>query len=162
MVQLVEQLAADFELEANKKGIEIRVKAKPDQVYMQGDPEKLVRVFNNLLTNAFKYGKGANQILIEVEKLGTEAVISVRNNGKMIPKRSLDSLFDRFYRVEESRSQETGGTGLGLAIAQSIIALHGGYIYAQSTPDWTSFIIHLPLKGNESPIERTQEDTKID
>ena len=54
--------------------------------------------------------------------------------------------FDRFYRVEASRSQETGGTGLGLAITQSIVALHGGYIYADSTPELTSFVIHLPLK----------------
>jgi signal transduction histidine kinase len=80
-----------------------------------------------------------------------EVVITVKNNGKMIPKRALDSLFDRFYRVEESRSQETGGTGLGLAIAQSIVALHGGYIYAKSSHTWTSFIIHLPLHRNKVP-----------
>lgn len=148
MVQLVEQLAADFELEARNKEITIETIARPQQLLMEGDTEKLVRVFNNLLSNALKYGKGADKIVIQLEKTGTEAVISVKNNGKMIPKQSLDSLFDRFYRVEESRSQETGGTGLGLAIAQSIVALHGGYIYAKSNPDWTSFIIHLPLVSN--------------
>ena len=99
---------------------------------MDGDTEKLVRVFNNLLSNALKYGKGADKIVMEVEKVGTEAILTVKNNGQMIPKHSLDSLFDRFYRVEESRSQETGGTGLGLAIAQSIVALHGGYIFAKN------------------------------
>ncbi|AYW47719.1 two-component sensor histidine kinase [Tetragenococcus osmophilus] len=148
MVQLVEQLAADFELEARNNGITIETMAQPQQLLMEGDTEKLVRVFNNLLSNALKYGKGADKIVIQLEKTGTEAVISVKNNGQMIPKQSLDSLFDRFYRVEESRSQETGGTGLGLAIAQSIIASHGGYIYAKSNPDWTSFIIHLPLTSN--------------
>ncbi|MFZ8515545.1 ATP-binding protein, partial [Staphylococcus aureus] len=66
---------------------------------------------------------------------------------------SLDQLFDRFYRVEESRSQETGGTGLGLAIAQSIVALHGGYIYAKSDQKWTSFIIHLPLQRTNKKSE---------
>lgn len=151
MVQLVEQLAADFELEASKKGIRILTTANPDHLSMEGDTEKIVRVFNNLLTNALKYGKHATQIIIEVERIGTEAVITVKNDGQMIPKRSLDLLFDRFYRVEESRSKETGGTGLGLAIAQSIVALHGGYIYATSTPSWTSFIIHLPLAGNACP-----------
>jgi signal transduction histidine kinase len=151
MVQLVEQLAADFELEASKKGIEVQTVARPAQIIMDGDTEKLVRVFNNLLTNALKYGKGATKIVMEVEKVGTEVVITVKNNGKMIPKRALDSLFDRFYRVEESRSQETGGTGLGLAIAQSIVALHGGYIYAKSSHTWTSFIIHLPLHRNKVP-----------
>lgn len=151
MVQLLEQLAADFELEAQNKGISIETISQADQLLMEGDTEKLVRVFNNLLTNAFKYGKGADQIIIQLEKIGTEAVITVKNNGKMIPKQSLDSLFDRFYRVEESRSQATGGTGLGLAIAQSIVALHGGYIYAKSNHDWTAFIIHLPLTSN-TPI----------
>ncbi|HLQ40545.1 MAG TPA: ATP-binding protein, partial [Tetragenococcus sp.] len=144
-------LAADFELEAQNKGISIETISQADQLLMEGDTEKLVRVFNNLLTNAFKYGKGADQIIIQLEKIGTEAVITVKNNGKMIPKQSLDSLFDRFYRVEESRSQATGGTGLGLAIAQSIVALHGGYIYAKSNHDWTAFIIHLPLTSN-TPI----------
>lgn len=148
MVQLVEQLAADFELEASKKNIAIVTSASPEHLMMEGDTEKLVRVFNNLLSNALKYGKNATEIVIEVEKVGTEVVVTVKNNGKMIPKRSLDLLFDRFYRVEESRSQETGGTGLGLAIAQSIVASHGGYIYAKSNPEWTSFIIHLPLVAN--------------
>ena len=149
MAQLVEQLAADFELEASRKGIKIETHTRPEHIIMDGDTEKLVRVFNNLLSNALKYGKGADKIVMEVEKVGTEAILTVKNNGQMIPKHSLDSLFDRFYRVEESRSQETGGTGLGLAIAQSIVALHGGYIFAKSTPDWTSFIIHLPLKRND-------------
>lgn len=148
MAQLVEQLAADFELEASRKGIKIETYTRPEHIEMDGDTEKLVRVFNNLLSNALKYGKGADKIRMEVEKVGTEAILTVKNNGQMIPKQALDSLFDRFYRVEESRSQETGGTGLGLAIAQSIVALHGGYIYAKSTPEWTSFIIHLPLKRN--------------
>ena len=154
MVQLVEQLAADFELEASKKNIVIVTSATPEHLMMEGDTEKLVRVFNNLLTNALKYGKNATEIVIEVEKIGTEAVVTVKNNGKMIPKRSLDLLFDRFYRVEESRSQETGGTGLGLAIAQSIVASHGGYIYATSNPEWTSFIIHLPLVANPLAKEK--------
>lgn len=158
MAQLVEQLAADFELEAHKKGIKIETRTVPEHILMDGDTEKLVRVFNNLLSNALKYGKSATKIIIEVEKIGTEAVIVVKNNGQSIPKQSLDSLFDRFYRVEESRSQETGGTGLGLAIAQSIVALHGGYIYAKSNSDWTSFIIHLPLKRNNlSTIEDSPE-----
>ena len=146
MVQLVEQLAVDFELEAAKKGIEIIVHANQKQIMMEGDTEKIVRVFNNLISNALKYGKGATQIVVDLEQISQEVVITVKNNGQMIPQKSLEQLFDRFYRVEESRSQETGGTGLGLAIAQSIVALHGGYIYAKSNPEWTSFIMHLTIK----------------
>ncbi|WP_303220171.1 sensor histidine kinase [Enterococcus asini] len=160
MVQLVEQLAADFELEAHNKGIEIQVLPKENQLLMDGDTEKLVRVFNNLFTNAFKYGAGATKIVVEIEKVGTEAVVVVKNNGTQIPQQSLDSLFDRFYRVEESRNQATGGTGLGLAITQSIVALHGGYIYAKSNPEWTSFIIHLPLVRNVNPQQLSNIDEK--
>ena len=160
MVQLVEQLAADFELEAHNKGIEIQVLPKENQLLMDGDTEKLVRVFNNLFTNAFKYGVGATKIVVEIEKVGTEAVVVVKNNGAQIPQQSLDSLFDRFYRVEESRNQATGGTGLGLAITQSIVALHGGYIYAKSNPEWTSFIIHLPLVRNVNPQQLSNIDEK--
>lgn len=149
MVQLLEQLAADFELEAKKKNIQILVETQEPQLIMDGDTEKLVRVFNNLITNAFKYGTDADKILIEIEKTKNEAVVTVRNNGKEIPREALDQLFDRFYRVDESRSQEISGTGLGLAIAQNIINLHGGYIYAQSNKEWTSFIIHLPLYKNQ-------------
>ncbi|MDT2810587.1 sensor histidine kinase [Enterococcus asini] len=161
MVQLVEQLAADFELEAHNKGIEIQVLPKENQLLMDGDTEKLVRVFNNLFTNAFKYGAGATKIVVEIEKVGTEAVVVVKNNGAQIPQQSLDSLFDRFYRVEESRNQATGGTGLGLAITQSIVALHGGYIYAKSNPEWTSFIIHLPLVRNVNPQQLSNIDEKV-
>lgn len=155
MVQMMEQIAVDFELEAQKKGIHIQTVAETPQLIMDGDTEKLVRVFNNLLTNALKYGKGATKIIIEVQKVGTEVVLTVKNNGKMIPREALDSLFDRFYRVESSRNQETGGTGLGLAISQSIIALHGGYIYAKSTPEWTSFIIHLPIQRNKKVVSES-------
>ena len=149
MVQLLEQLAADFELEAKKKNIMIQVDTKESQLVMDGDTEKLVRVFNNLITNALKYGTGANKIVIEIEKTKNEAVVTVKNNGEPIPREALDQLFDRFYRVDGSRSQEISGTGLGLASAQNIVNLHGGYIYAQSNNDWTSFIIHLPLYKNQ-------------
>lgn len=145
MTQLLEQIAVDFELDAQKKGMTIEVHTTPDPFMMEGDNEKLVRVFNNLISNALKYGKGGHLIVLEANKIGSEAVITVKNNGSQIPQASLDQLFDRFYRVEESRSQETGGTGLGLAIAQSIVVLHGGYIYATSDESWTSFVMHLPL-----------------
>ncbi|KRK74047.1 sensor histidine kinase [Lacticaseibacillus nasuensis] len=146
MVAMLEQLAASYELEAERADMSFVVTGKPDPLIMEADTEKLGRVFNNLIVNALKYGKGGKHIYLDAEKIGSEAVIKVSNDGPQIPNDSLSSLFDRFYRVEESRSQETGGTGLGLAIAQSFVTLHGGYIYADSTPELTSFVIHLPLQ----------------
>lgn len=149
MQQLIGQVVIDFELEASKKNVTVDFEASPASLMMEGDTEKLVRVFDNLLSNALKYGVNGKQIVIHSEKIGSEVVVTVKNDGKEIPKQSLDLLFDRFYRVEESRSQQTGGTGLGLAIAQSIVTLHNGYIYATSENGWTSFVIHLPLKSTE-------------
>ncbi len=147
MQQLIAQIVVDFELDAHKKELEIEFDPKPTALLMEGDTEKLVRVFDNLLSNALKYGVDGTKIKITSEKVGSEVIITVKNNGKEIPSDALNSLFDRFYRVEESRSQQTGGTGLGLAIAQSIVVLHHGHIYATSENGWTSFVIHLPLAG---------------
>lgn len=146
MIQMLEQLAAEFELEATKQGMKIEVVSDVDRLEMEADTEKLVRVFNNLLSNGLKYGKDGKNILIEVEKEGSQAVITVKNNGKRVPSKALASLFDRFYRADESRSQETAGTGLGLAIAQNIVELHNGSIQVESDKKWTRFIVRLPLK----------------
>ena len=153
MAQMLDQLSADFELEANKRGMEIVVKAEPEKILMSGDTDKLGRVFNNLIMNAFKYGKGATHLWLNAKQTPQEVVVSVANNGKPIPKESLKNLFDRFYRVEDSRSKETGGTGLGLAIAQSMVKMHGGKIEVQSNKERTAFIIHFPTKKPKNSEE---------
>lgn len=150
LAAMLEQLAASFELEAQKKGMTIGSSSTPSVLMMEADPEKLVRIFNNLVANALKYGDGGKQInLIAKQVNDNELEVRVTNDGPKIPKESLSMIFERFYRVEESRSKETGGTGLGLAIAQSIVALHGGYIYVESDDDLTSFVIHLPVKYDQ-------------
>jgi len=156
MGQMLEQVAASFELEATKKQMQISVTYRPDPLIMMADAEKLSRVFNNLISNALKYGSGGHHIYLSAIAHGQEVVIKVANDGKPIPQAALKQLFDRFYRVEESRSTATGGTGLGLAIAQSIIALHDGEIYATSEQKLTSFIIRLPLKHGEKLPARTE------
>ena len=162
MVQLLEQLAADFEFESKKKNMQIEVTSKQDVIMMEADTEKVVRVFNNLVSNALNYGDDGLKISIEVEKIESEVIISVNNDGNPIPPQSLNQLFERFYRVEESRSQETGGTGLGLAIAQSIVELHGGYIYAKSDEKLTRFIVHFPLCPiqDSEPIVSRESNSK--
>lgn len=145
MAQMLDQLSADFELEANKRGMEIMVNSTPEKIMMKGDTEKLGRVFNNLIMNALKYGKGATHIWLTAEQRDKEVVVTVANNGQPIPEDSLKHVFDRFYRVEDSRSKKTGGTGLGLAIAQSMVQLHGGTIAVTSDDERTSFISHFPI-----------------
>lgn len=145
---MLEQVAAGFELEAEKKNIAFNVVTRPRDLVIEADAKMIVRMLNNLISNALKYGRGATEINLIANKVNNEFVeLRVENNGEQIPKKSLQKIFDRFYRVESSRNLKTGGTGLGLAITKSIVDLHGGNIKCQSTSELTSFIIQLPLNS---------------
>ena len=145
---MLEQVAAGFELEAEKKNIAFNVVTRPRDLVIDADAKMIVRMLNNLISNALKYGRGATEINLIANKVNNEFVeLRVENNGEQIPKKSLQKIFDRFYRVESSRYLKTGGTGLGLAITKSIVDLHGGNIKCQSTSELTSFIIQLPLNS---------------
>ena len=145
---MLEQVAAGFELEAEKKNITFNVITRPRDLVIDADAKMIVRMLNNLISNALKYGRGATEINLIANKVNNEFVeLRVENNGEQIPKKSLQKIFDRFYRVESSRNLKTGGTGLGLAITKSIVDLHGGNIKCQSTSELTSFIIQLPLNS---------------
>lgn len=145
---MLEQVAAGFELEAEKKNITFNVITRPRDLVIDADAKMIVRMLNNLISNALKYGRRATEINLIANKVNNEFVeLRVENNGEQIPKKSLQKIFDRFYRVESSRNLKTGGTGLGLAITKSIVDLHGGNIKCQSTAELTSFIIQLPLNS---------------
>ncbi|OYR98351.1 two-component sensor histidine kinase [Lactobacillus taiwanensis] len=149
---MLEQVAAGFELEAEKKNITFNVITRPRDLVIDADAKMIVRMLNNLISNALKYGHGATEINLIANRVNNKFVeLRVENNGEQIPKKSLQKIFDRFYRVESSRNLKTGGTGLGLAITKSIVDLHGGTIKCQSTAELTSFIIQLPLN---SPQEK--------
>ncbi|MFD1465460.1 sensor histidine kinase [Lapidilactobacillus mulanensis] len=149
LVSMLEQLTADFELEAQKHQILIEVDVVQRPIMMTADSGKLVRVFSNLIVNAFKYGNEATKITLSAHQEKTDVVISVANDGRRIPQKDLENIFERFYRVEGSRSAETGGSGLGLAIARSIVKLHNGEIYATSEENETAFNIILPLNTDQ-------------
>lgn len=145
---MLEQVAAGFELEAEKKNITFNVVTRARDLVIDADAKMIVRMLNNLISNALKYGHGATEINLIANKVNNKFVeLRVENNGEQIPKKSLQKIFDRFYRVESSRNLKTGGTGLGLAITKSIVDLHGGTIKCQSTSELTSFIIQLPLNS---------------
>lgn len=147
--QLLEQLTASFALEAERRRIEISSKVVPNPLMIEADPEKLGRVFNNLVANAFKYGNGASYIRITAHQEQSNVVVKVANDGTPIPKEAQDHLFERFYRAEASRSRATGGTGLGLAIVKSIVDLHHGQVTVTSDEHETAFIVTLPLKQGQ-------------
>jgi len=159
IVNFLEQIAADFELEAQKRKMAIEVLPNNRDVVLELDAEKMVRVINNLLSNAIKYGYEDSVITMEVLKNDGVITIAVRNAGDPISKEVLEQLFARFYRAEASRSKETGGTGLGLAIAENIVQSHGGMMYAESENGQTSFYVCLP-EENQGSIKKFKEKLK--
>ena len=127
--------------ELNKK-IELN---NEQQIMLVADPDKLGRVFNNLIKNAINYSAENSNIRINVRKNEYNIIVDIINEGRQIPKEKLDQIFEKFYRLDSSRISKTGGSGLGLAIAKDIVQLHGGQIKAISSEKETLFRVELPL-----------------
>lgn len=109
-----------------------------------GDPDKLARVFDNLIRNAVAYSYPGTNLDIQAYLEMNTIVIIFTNQGEQIPQQKLVSIFEKFYRADSSRSSQTGGAGLGLSIAKEIVELHGGTIEAASNRQGTRFIVRLP------------------
>ena len=115
----------------------------PEDITIYGDPDKLARVFNNVLKNAVAYSPDNSMIDIMAYSTGDRVSVTFTNDGG-IPNDKLASIFDKFYRLDSARSSDTGGAGLGLSIAKEIVVLHGGRIDAGSDGKRTSFTVELP------------------
>jgi signal transduction histidine kinase len=122
----------------------------PPHLFLMADPIRLEQIFLNLLDNAKKYSQQGARTALKVEKKGAMIHITLTDNGKGIPETDLPHIFDRFYRVDKSRTRALGGSGLGLAIVKELVHAHGGTITVQSKENvGTEF--EIVLKGdNES------------
>jgi signal transduction histidine kinase len=146
LIELIGQLVADYSLQVKDLDMEITLSFEEDKLMISADGDKLVRVFENLISNAIKYGSEGKKVLIKVFQRDDFAVIQFINYGSRIPSTDLPYLFERFYRIEKSRSEDTGGSGLGLAIAKNIIELHKGGISVSSDDHETIFEVKLPTQ----------------
>ena len=108
------------------------------------DPDKLSRVFNNVIKNAISYSFENTEIKINACCIDDIITVSIQNEGYTIPEDKLNSIFEKFYRLDDSRNTSGGGAGLGLAIAKEIISLHGGTIVAESKNNITTFTLKFP------------------
>ncbi len=128
-------------LEEKKMTLEMDV----EEVRFTGDPAFLEKVWENLLSNALKYTEIGGAIEIELTEQPDHVKVIVQDNGIGIDEVALGRIFDRFYRADNSRTQETGGTGLGLSIAQQVVKLHGGTIsFISKKAEGTTFTVVLP------------------
>lgn len=145
IVKLLEQLLTEFYPNFVSAGLQYALESNVPALTITADPNLLARLFENLVNNAIKYGAEGKQIRVKVEAETETVTVRVINYGCVIPAEELPLIFEKFYRVEQSRSRSTGGTGLGLAIARNIVEMHGGRIAVTSDLSGTSFTVTLPV-----------------
>jgi two-component system sensor histidine kinase SenX3 len=136
---------------AQQRNIRVVSSAEPGTVVL-GDYEMLVTAVRNLIENAIVYSNPASQVGIGLKVIDGVAEISVTDSGLGISEADQKRIFERFYRVDPSRSRETGGTGLGLSIVKHVAANHGGEVKLFSQPGvGSTFTLRLPIDTQEMP-----------
>lgn len=143
IVKLLSQLLEEFYPNFMDKDLAYELQSNVPAKMINADGNLLARLFDNLINNAIKYGAEGKRIVVKIHATESIVTVSVTNYGYVIPKEELPLLFEKFYRVEQSRSSNTGGTGLGLAIARNIVDKHGGTIGVTSDLNGTVFTVRL-------------------
>lgn len=143
LVKLLTQLMEEFYPSFSNNNLSYSLKSNVNTAIITADPNLLARLFENLIGNAIKYGADGKEINVKIDAAPSIVKVSVINYGKVIPEEEVGFIFDKFYRLEQSRSSKTGGTGLGLAIAKNIVELHSGTIEVKSNFEGTHFIVSL-------------------
>ena len=143
LARMLQQVASEFEPVLAQNSLTSKVEV-PQSLPCECDPDKLARVFDNLLRNACYYSLPGTELQISAKMQGQNAVLQFTNTGKTIPPEKLGRIFEQFFRLDSARSSDTGGAGLGLAISREIVELHGGSITAASEDGITTFTVELP------------------
>ena len=149
IMRLLEQLVDEFYPQFMENELECDFLAENGDYLINADGELLARLFANLLSNSVKYGKDGKRITVEALANEKYVEIKVINYGKVIPKKDLERIFDKFYRLENSRNASTGGTGLGLAIVKQITDIHNGRITVTSDINGTIFTVRIPKEESD-------------
>ena len=146
--RMLQQVVSEFEPMLAEEQLTCTLDLPPRMDY-PCDPDKLARVFDNLLRNACHYSTPGTNVQISGAETDTSIVLTFHNEGRTIPPEKLERIFDQFFRLDSSRATRTGGAGLGLAIAKEIVELHGGTISARSWDNQVEFQVTLPKAGRE-------------
>ena len=145
IVKLLGQLLEESYPNFANKGLSYELQSNVPEKIITADGNLLARLFDNLINNAIKYGAEGKRVTVKVTAEADTVQVSVANYGYVIPAEELPLIFDKFYRVEQSRSTHTGGTGLGLAIVKNIVDMHGGTITVKSDLNGTVFTVTLQV-----------------
>jgi len=146
LLPIIEGSVEDIRESIKKYGIKVIIECSKD-IYAKIDSQLMREALINLLENAIKYGVDNSTVIISVKRKSNKILIDIENKGEVIPEKERDRIFNRFYRVDKSRSKKTGGTGLGLAIVKHISIVHNGTIEVhKSDGNTTVFRLTLPVK----------------
>jgi len=147
---LCSQIIDDFEARFEGKNVSLTL-LDGDSVTIAADSDSLYRAVSNLVENAWRYTEAGGSVTLSCLKRGDKAEISVADNGPGIPSESLKKIFERFYRVDRSRSRMSGGVGLGLSIVKAIVEKHGGTVAVESSSHGSTFTLTLPREPAIKP-----------
>lgn len=142
---LLEQLVEEFDYLGKERQVSVVLKEAPPTVTMTADSFQLARAISNILKNAIQYGRQQSEVQVALLQEEDGIRIEITNEGNTIPPEIQARIFDKFYRLDHSRSGHSGGSGLGLAIAAEIMKVHRGTIRVQSETGLTTFILQLPF-----------------
>jgi len=149
VASLARRAAASLELRARERGVTINVEGD-DDVIVLADARRTVQILTNLLANAIAHMEHAGDVRIGWERSASEVIIRVKDSGAGIPADELPRIFERFYRVDVSRSRSTGGAGLGLSIVRQLVAAQGGRVWAESAVGvGSTFSFTLPISKTQ-------------
>lgn len=159
LAAIVRQVADGLQPLARERGVDVVIDAAADALPVRGDRDELIRLFENLIENALKYGASGGRVEIvlrlETGEDGGDATVAVRDYGPGIAPEHLPRLTERFYRVDTAGSRAQGGTGLGLALVKHILARHRGRLTIESVlGQGATFTARLPRIPPNQPIEQ--------
>jgi two-component system phosphate regulon sensor histidine kinase PhoR len=155
LAPIVRQVADGLLTLARDRGVEIRIDLPPEPLMVRADRDELIRVFENLVENALKYGASGKRVDITLSPSDNEALVAVRDYGPGIAPEHLPRLTERFYRVDVAESRAQGGTGLGLALVKHILHRHRARMSIDSAPGkGATFTVRLPL---DAPAPRATQ-----
>jgi two-component system, OmpR family, phosphate regulon sensor histidine kinase PhoR len=155
LLQITEDIIEQLESKAEKRGVKLKIKPKDlEKCLVRADKQRIKQVMTNLIDNAIKYGNDNGKVNIEFDELKKHYLISIEDDGPGIPAEHLNRIFERFYRIDKSRSKETGGTGLGLAIVKHILNAHNTKISVSSQVEkGTKFSFKLQKTSEQIILE---------